>query len=201
MTDDDRLSAVLKEPDPRAGAAARRFAERAAASWSTDLAYATLASPIGELLLVASRRGLTVVYYADRGIEAPLAELAATRSPRIVASAARLDPWRRELDEYFARRREAFDSPLDLSSLSGFRRRVLLATARIPYGAALSYKEVAAKAGSPGAARAAGNALGSSPLPIVLPCHRVRHVGGGLGGYTGGVERKRALLAIEQQHG
>lgn len=201
MNDDDRLSALLKEPDPRAGAAAQRFADRAAASWSTDLAYATLASPLGELLLVASPRGLAIVHYADRGIEAPLAEIAATRSPRILASTARLDPWRRELDEYFARRRAAFDSPLDLSSLNGFRRRVLLATARIPYGAALSYKEVAAKAGSPLAARAAGNALGSNPLPIVIPCHRVRHVGGGLGGYTGGVERKRALLAIEQPEG
>lgn len=201
MKDDDRLSALLKEPDSRAAAAAQRFADRAAASWSTDLAYATLASPLGELLLVASPRGLAIVHYADRGIEAPLAEIAATRSPRILASPAMLDPWRRELDEYFARRRAAFDSPLDLSALNGFRRRVLLATARIPYGAALSYKEIAAKAGSPGGARAAGNALGSNPLPIVIPCHRVRHVGGGLGGYTGGVERKRALLAIEQPEG
>jgi methylated-DNA-[protein]-cysteine S-methyltransferase len=193
------LTVNLRAADPHAAAAARRFAARAAASWHADLAYATLASPLGELLLVASRRGLTIVRYADDGVEAPLAEIAARRSPRIVEAPATLDPWRRELDEYFARRRRQFDEPLDLTPLSGFRRQVLLAASKIPYGAALSYKEIATLAGSPRGARAAGNALGSNPLPIVIPCHRVRHAGGGLGGYTGGLERKRALLAIEAQ--
>jgi methylated-DNA-[protein]-cysteine S-methyltransferase len=193
----DQLGALLGERDPHAQAAARRFAARAAASWQADLAYATLASPLGSLLLVASRSGLAVIHYADGGIDARLAELARVRSPRIVESRAALEPWERELEEYFAGARRAFEAPLDLAGLTGFRRRVLLQTAKIPYGQALAYGQVAGAAGSPGAARAAGNALGSNPLPIVIPCHRVRHAGGGLGGYTGGLERKRALLAIE----
>jgi methylated-DNA-[protein]-cysteine S-methyltransferase len=197
QTTTDPLDALLGEHHPQAQAAARRFAQLAASSWQADLAYTTLASPIGALLLIASRSGLAVLHYADGGIDARLAEIARARSPRIVESAAALDPWRRELDEYFAGRRRSFQAPLDLAELTGFRRRILLETAKIPYGSALSYKEVARAAGSPGAARAAGNALGSNPLAIVIPCHRVRHSGGGLGGYTGGLERKRALLAIE----
>ena len=86
---------------------------------------------------------------------------------------------------------------LDWQLARGFGRRVLQATAAIPFGAVSSYGAVAAAAGSPRASRAAGNALGANPLPIVVPCHRILHAGGGLGGYTGGVERKRVLLAIE----
>jgi methylated-DNA-[protein]-cysteine S-methyltransferase len=78
---------------------------------------------------------------------------------------------------------------------------VLRAATAIPYGESTSYKALAAEAGSPAAARAAGNALGSNPLPIVIPCHRVRHAGGGLGGYTGGINRKQLLLAIESRSG
>ena len=88
--------------------------------------------------------------------------------------------------------------PLDWQLMHGFGRRVLQATARIPYGAVSSYKEVASEAGSPRGFRAAGNALGSNPMPIVVPCHRVLHSGGGLGGYTGGLDRKRTLLAVER---
>jgi len=197
MTGPDPLAQLLRETDPQAVVASRRFAQNAAKSWKADLAYSTIASPLGELLLVASRRGLTVLHYADGGTDARLRELAARRSPRIVESAAALDPWRRELEEYFAGNRRGFQAPLDLAELAGFRRRVLVATAKIPYGGALSYKQVATQAGSPGGARAAGNALGSNPLAIVIPCHRVRHAAGGLGGYTGGLERKRMLLAIE----
>jgi len=197
----DGLQTMLGAPDSHAAAAARRFATRAASSWSADLAYAMLASPLGDLLLVAGRCGLVVLHYTDArtDLDAELERLAARRSPRIVESVAALDPWRRELDEYFAGRRTRFDAPLDWSDIRGFRRRVLSATARIPYGAARSYGEVATAAGSPRAARAAGNALGSNPLPIVIPCHRVRHAGGGLGGYTGGIERKAVLLEIESQ--
>jgi methylated-DNA-[protein]-cysteine S-methyltransferase len=110
----------------------------------------------------------------------------------------RLDEPRRELDEYFAGRRHRFEIPLDLRLMTDFTRRVLTATAAIPYGSVSTYRDVAARAGSPRGFRAAGNALGSNPLPIVLPCHRVVHSGGGLGGYTGGLERKRTLLAIER---
>jgi methylated-DNA-[protein]-cysteine S-methyltransferase len=104
---------------------------------------------------------------------------------------------RRELDEYFTGARHEFELPVDWRLTHGFGRRVLRATTRIPYGAVSSYKQVAAAAGSPRGSRAAGNALGSNPIPIVVPCHRVLHAGGGLGGYTGGVDRKRLLLAVE----
>jgi methylated-DNA-[protein]-cysteine S-methyltransferase len=116
----------------------------------------------------------------------------------MLSAPGRLDKPRRELDEYFTGRRRSFDLSLDLSLLSDFTRRVLSATAAIPYGEVATYKAVAGAAGSPRGFRAAGNALGSNPLPIVLPCHRVLHSGGGLGGYTGGLARKRTLLAIER---
>ena len=104
---------------------------------------------------------------------------------------------RRELGEYFEGKRRDFDVPVDLSLSRGFARKVLSATARIPFGSLSTYREVAAEAGNIKATRAAGNALGSNPIPIVVPCHRVVRTGGGLGGYTGGLDRKRALLRLE----
>ncbi len=104
---------------------------------------------------------------------------------------------RRELDEYFAGRRREFELALDWALIGPFARRVLQATAAIPYGGVLSYAEVAAEAGSPRGSRAAGNALGANPIPIVIPCHRVLRSGGALGGYGGGLERKRWLLELE----
>jgi methylated-DNA-[protein]-cysteine S-methyltransferase len=127
-----------------------------------------------------------------------LEELSRRLSPRVLAAPRRLDATRRELDEYFSGTRNQFGLTLDWSLTQGFGRRVLEATARIPYGAVSTYKQVATDAGSPRGSRAAGNALGANPLPIVVPCHRVLHSGGGLGGYTGGLERKRALLAVER---
>ena len=115
----------------------------------------------------------------------------------MLAAPRRLDEPRRELDEYFAGRRHAFELALDWQLTHGFARRVLQATARIPYGSVSSYKLIATDAGSPRAFSAAGNALGTNPLPIIVPCHRVLHSGGGLGGYTGGLERKRVLLTVE----
>jgi methylated-DNA-[protein]-cysteine S-methyltransferase len=163
-----------------------------------DVAYATLDSPVGPLLLAATDRGLVRVAYVDgRGVEGVLEALARRVSPRIVALPRRLDEGRRELDQYFAGKRTEFELPLDWRLTQGFGRRVLRATARIPYGAVSTYKQVAAKAGSPRGSRAAGNALGANPLPIVVPCHRVLHSTGGLGGYTGGLERKVALLGVE----
>jgi len=130
-----------------------------------------------------------------------LEDLARDVSPRVLDAAWRLDEPRRELDEYFAGRRRRFDLPLDWRLSRGFARRVLEATANIPYGATATYKQVAGEAGSPLAFRAAGNALGSNPIPIVVPCHRILHSGGGLGGYTGGVEKKRLLLTVEGYSG
>jgi len=193
----DPIAAALRAPAPEAAAAARRFADRAAADRRADLYYAAVASPLGELLLVAGARGLTTLHFVQDDTDATLEGLALRRSPRIVESAAALDRWRRELDEYFEGRRRSFEAPVDWQDLSGFRRRVLRATAAIPFGETHSYSSVAAAAGSPRAARAAGNALGSNPIAIVIPCHRVRHASGGLGGYTGGLDRKKRLLELE----
>jgi methylated-DNA-[protein]-cysteine S-methyltransferase len=126
-----------------------------------------------------------------------IGELAAKLSPRVLEVPARLDEVRRELDEYFAGQRHEFELEIDWSLTRGFTRRVLQATAKIDYGAVRSYAQVAAQAGSPRAVRAAGNALGANPMPIVVPCHRVVRTGGALGGYTGGIERKQHLLRIE----
>ena len=175
--------------------------DAAAAAGLLDVAYATLDSPVGTLLVACTDRGLVrLAYLGDEAEDEDtvLEQLAAAISPRVLASPRRLDDPRRELDQYFAGARHEFELPLDWQLTRGFGRRVLQATARIPYGALSSYKEVATEAGSPRGFRAAGNALGSNPIPIVVPCHRVLHSGGGLGGYTGGLDRKRKLLAVEQ---
>jgi methylated-DNA-[protein]-cysteine S-methyltransferase len=172
--------------------------EAAAAAGLLDVAYATLDSPVGEILVAGTERGLVRIAYVDDGDEdSTLADLAERISPRLLAAPRRLDEPRRELDEYFAGRRQRFELALDWQLTHGFGRRVLRATARIPYGSVSTYKLVATEAGSPRGFRAAGNALGSNPLPIIVPCHRVLHADGGLGGYTGGLERKRLLLAVE----
>jgi len=193
----DQLARVLRAPVPHAQAAAQRFADRAAAEHDADLAYATTASPLGELLLVAGARGLTQMHYLDGPLDATLALIAERRSPRIVESAAALDPWRRELDQYFGGTRRRFEAPLDWEQMSPFQRAVLRATAAIPYGATSTYTGVAVAAGSPHGQRAAGNALGANPLAIVVPCHRVLRSGGAFGGYTGGLARKHYLLELE----
>jgi methylated-DNA-[protein]-cysteine S-methyltransferase len=163
-----------------------------------DVAYATLDSPVGKLLLASTGRGLVRLAYLDGGDEdAVLTDLAARISPRVLAAPRKLDEARSELDDYFSGRRRLFDFGLDWRLTRGFGRRVLKATARIPYGTVSTYRRVAADAGSPRGSRAAGNALGANPLPIVVPCHRVLHSDGGLGGYTGGVGRKRVLLEVE----
>jgi methylated-DNA-[protein]-cysteine S-methyltransferase len=188
-----QLRARLPEvPDPPGLAAA------AAAAGLLDVAYATLDSPVGSLLLAATPKGLVrVAYVDDRHPDAALTDLARRVSPRVLAAPRKLDAARRALDAYFGGRCDHFELDLDWQLMTPFGRRVLEATAAIPYGSVSSYGEVAARAGSPRGSRAAGNALGANPLPIVLPCHRVVHAGGGLGGYTGGVARKRTLLAIE----
>jgi methylated-DNA-[protein]-cysteine S-methyltransferase len=170
----------------------------AATAGLLDVAYATLDSPVGTLLLASTSKGLVRLAYIDHTEEdAVLADLAARVSPRVLASPRKLDEPRRELEQYFAGAREHFELLLDWSLTRGFGRRVLQATAQIPFGSVSTYKQVATEAGSPRAHRAAGNALGSNPLPIVVPCHRVLHSSGGLGGYTGGLERKRLLLEVE----
>lgn len=164
---------------------------------SADVRYAPIDSPFGTLHGAVTDRGLVRLAFPEESVEVFLERLAGRLSPRIVASPRALAPVRRELEEYFAGRRRDFELDLDWSLITPFARRVLKMTAAIPYGGHLSYAEVAAEAGSPRGARAAGNALGSNPIAIVIPCHRVLHSGGGIGGYGGGLERKRYLLELE----
>jgi methylated-DNA-[protein]-cysteine S-methyltransferase len=174
------------------------LAGRAEAEGLVDVAYASVDSPLGPLVVAATPRGLVRVAYTDRSTpDEVLEELAARVSPRVLESPRRVDPVRRELDEYFAGRRREFDTPVDWSQLSGFTRKVLRATARIGFGDTSTYAGVATQAGSPRAVRAAGNALGANPIPVVVPCHRVLRTGGALGGYAGGSERKEFLLRLE----
>ena len=174
-----------------------RLARRAADAGLLDVAYGTADSPLGPLTVMVTPRGLVRLSYSGEGIDDQLDELARRVSPRILAAPERTDEVRRQLDEYFSGARHGFDLPIDWRLVRGFAGEVLRATARIPFGAVASYREIAADAGSPNAYRAAGNALGTNPIPIVVPCHRVLHSGGGLGGYTGGLERKRYLLGLE----
>jgi methylated-DNA-[protein]-cysteine S-methyltransferase len=182
------------------GASARAAAElvlRAERDGLVDVAFTQVPSPFGDLLVAATRRGLVRLAYPNEQRDATLSELARLVSPRVLESPARLDEIRRELEEYFERRRDHFEFGVDFALTRGFTQRVLRATARIPFGSVSTYREVAGRAGNVRAYRAAGNALGSNPIPIVVPCHRVVHSGGGLGGYTGGLERKRFLLSLE----
>jgi methylated-DNA-[protein]-cysteine S-methyltransferase len=177
--------------------AAGRLGPRAEREGLLDVAYATVDSPLGPLLAAGTRRGLAMLEYKDDRTDALLELLAVRISPRILEAPARLDPVRRELEEYFEGRRTRFEVPIDWVLVRGFAASVLRQTSRIPYGGASTYAEIAAAAGSPRAHRAAGNALSSNPMPIVVPCHRVLHSGGGIGGYTGGLQRKRYLLDLE----
>jgi methylated-DNA-[protein]-cysteine S-methyltransferase len=198
VTSSDPLELRLRAAGRDAGATPPAVAGAAAAAHLLDVAYARLDSPLGTLLLAATPNGLVRVAYLDADAEQSILEdMAARVSPRVLAAPRVLDRPRRELEEYFAGRRHRFEMALDWRLIGNFARRVLSATAEIPYGSVSTYQEVASRAGSPRGSRAAGNALGSNPLPIVIPCHRVLRSGGGLGGYTGGLERKRTLLAIE----
>jgi methylated-DNA-[protein]-cysteine S-methyltransferase len=193
------MSPVPKRPGldrDAAAAAAARFATIA----EPDVAYAVVDTPLGQVVAANSRRGLVCLSYADfhGGIDPVLEALSAGLSPRILEAPARLDEVRRELDEYFEGRRRGFDVAIDLSLVrTPFSKRLLQATARIPFGETRTYRDMATAAGNPLAVRAAGNALGHNPIPIVVPCHRVLRTGGGLGGYTGGLDRKVKLLANE----
>ncbi len=162
-----------------------------------DVAYGTVDSPLGELLVAVTEAGLVRLSWVADGTGPVLEMLARTVSPRVLEAPSRTDRVRRQLDEYFAGRRRRFDVEVDWRLTAGFGRAILQATAAIPCGEVRTYSQMAADAGSPRAARAAGNALGANPIPIVVPCHRVVRAGGHLGGYTGGLDRKRHLLRLE----
>ena len=201
MTELDRrlneAAAALPGAGPSAGAL-RALAERADKEGLVDVAYAQVDSPLGPLTVAATERGLVRVAYPERPVDQVLERLAEAISPRVLEAPARLDAIRRELEEYFEGRHRRFETPIDWALTAGFFRRVLQATARIGYGQVRTYAEVAERAGNVKAVRAAGNGLGSNPIPVVVPCHRVVRTGGGLGGYTGGLERKEFLLGLER---
>jgi methylated-DNA-[protein]-cysteine S-methyltransferase len=175
-----------------------RLAAAAQAEGILDVAYRTLDTPVGPLLVAATERGLVRVAYPVQDHDAVLQDLADRISPRVLAAPARLDDVSRELDDYFAGRRHEFDLPLDWRLAAGFRATVLhhLAT-DVAYGRTASYAALAALAGNPKAVRAVGTACATNPLPVVVPCHRIVRSDGSLGNYAGGVEAKRTLLDLE----
>jgi methylated-DNA-[protein]-cysteine S-methyltransferase len=168
-----------------------RFRAAAAAAGLLDAAYDLVDSPLGTLLVAATGRGLCRIAY-EPDVEA----LAAAIGPRVLRVPGQLTAAQRQLDEYFAGRRRSFELEVDLHA-APFQQDVLRELARVPYGQLATYGELARRIGKPRAARAVGGALNRNPIPIVLPCHRVVGASGSLVGYAGGLERKRALLALE----
>lgn len=173
------------------------LAQRAAASGQLDVAYASLDSPLGTLIVFVTPRGVVRIAYPGESVDAMVEAIARRVSPRVLLAPAATDEARRQLEHYLAGGATGFSIGVDWSLVHGFAARVLRALRDVPYGDVTTYRDVAAAAGSPRAARAAGNALGANPIPIVVPCHRVVHAGGGIGGYAGGLERKRFLLRLE----
>ncbi|MEA2386927.1 MAG: methylated-DNA-[protein]-cysteine S-methyltransferase [Thermoleophilaceae bacterium] len=197
-------SGSLPAGDAGAAAAAGRLIARAEEEGLLEVAYGSVDSPFGELFAAATPRGLLRLSYDTTRNDGLLAEIAEKVSPRVLEAPARLDPVRRQLAEYFDGRRRRFDLKLDWSLTRGFFQKVLRETARLGYGELATYRQMAEAAGSPRATRAAGNALGSNPIPIVVPCHRIIRTGGKMGGYggslgpyIGGPGIKQRLLELE----
>ena len=201
MSVHDDLPRHLAQAYPDAPDDLRRLRERLAtaaqAEGILDLAYRTVDSPVGPLLLAATDIGLVRVAYTREDHDTVLQTLADRISPRILHAPVRLDPAARELEEYFAGTRQTFDLALDWRLSAGFRASVLHRLPDIGYGHTASYATVAALAGNPKAVRAVGTACATNPLPVVIPCHRVVRSDGSMGGYLGGVEAKRTLLTLE----
>ena len=196
--------AALPRGDAGPAAAAGRLVARAEDEGLLEVAYGSVESPFGDLLAAVTPRGLLRLSYDPSRNDAVLEQIAEKVSPRMLEAPARLDPVRRQLDEYFDGERRKFDLKLDWRLTRGFFQKILRETARVPFGRVSTYKQMAEAAGSPRAVRAAGNALGSNPIPIVVPCHRIVRTGGKMGGYGGtlgpyiaGPEIKQQLLELE----
>jgi methylated-DNA-[protein]-cysteine S-methyltransferase len=191
----------LKRLAPTSDEAARRASEglvaRASEDGLLDVALATMDSPVGELLVAVTRRGLVTVAFEDEPRDEVVERLARRISPRVLEAAAPTDATRRELEEYFDARRHAFDLGVDRRLIGEFAWSVLRATSRVGFGELATYGQIAQRIHRPNAARAVGRALGSNPIPIVLPCHRIVGAGGSLTGYAGGLPRKQTLLRLE----
>lgn len=175
-----------------------QLARRAEADGLLDVAVERHQSPLGTLVVAATRDGVVRLGLPAEGEDAVLDELARRVSGRVLrARRPATTVARRQLDEYFDGERTTFAVALDWRLTAGFRLQVLAATARIPYGSTASYADVATAAGSPRAVRAAGTALATNPLPLLVPCHRVLRTGGQLGAYRGGTDAKAQLLSLE----
>jgi methylated-DNA-[protein]-cysteine S-methyltransferase len=195
---EQQLRSAPRAEAGEAAALARALTDRADREGLVDIAYATMDTPLGEAVLAATGRGLVRLALPGEKLENVLSELAEDLSPRVLERPERLDEARRELDQYFEGHRRRFELQLDWRlTHAGFMRRVLRETAKVPFGETISYAEAAERAGSPRAHRAAGNALGSNPIPLVVPCHRVVRTGGAIGNYGGGPEMKEYLLRLE----
>jgi len=168
-----------------------RFRALAVQEGLVDVRFDVVDSPIGDLLVAATDRGLARIHFGDAGQEEELARIFGVRVLR-----APVDEVRRELDEYFAGKRRDFDLPLDLR-VAAFHDTVLRELAQVPYGTTTTYGTLAAKVGKPRAARAVGTVMHNNPIPIVLPCHRVVGANGSLTGYAGGLDIKLKLLQLE----
>ena len=168
-----------------------RFRAAALAEGLVDVRYDVTESPVGELFLASTDRGLCRISYRLEGQDEELARLFGVRVLRMP-----LDAVRRELDEYFEGQRREFELPLDLR-VAPFHEAVLHELARVPYGRTETYGALAAKVGRPKAARAVGTVMNRNPIPIVLPCHRIVGANGSLTGYGGGLPAKKLLLELE----
>ncbi|MCU1361049.1 MAG: methylated-DNA--protein-cysteine methyltransferase [Ilumatobacteraceae bacterium] len=196
----DNLTRAYSDPSD-AAAEQRVLRDRLAASAQSagvlDVAFRTIDSPFGPLLLAATEEGVVRVAFELEDHEAVLAHLAVDVSPRILLAPRRLESAAEQLDQYFDGRRRTFDLPLDLRLAHGFRRTVLDHLRVIPYGATESYAQVAARSGNPAAVRAAASSCSHNPVPLIVPCHRVVRSDGAIGNYLAGPAVKQALLSIE----
>jgi methylated-DNA-[protein]-cysteine S-methyltransferase len=174
----------------------QRFRDAAASEGLLDVGFDVFDSPVGALLVAATPRGVCRISY-DADPEAQAERLARAYGLRVLRAPRAVDDAKRELDEYFEGKREAFDLSLDLTGSAEFTRDVLGELARVPFGEVTTYGHLAAQVGRPRAARAVGTVMNRNPIPIVLPCHRVVGSTGSLVGYAGGLDRKEQLLRLE----
>lgn len=178
--------------------ARERLVARARREGLETVGYRVIDSPLGPLWVAVGPHGVLAIHYGAEPSRPELARIVRSYGPGLLPDARRADALARQLDQYFAGKRRTFDVPVDLSPLTDFQRRILRATADVDFGSVSTYARVAATAGSQKGSRAAGQALGANPIPIVVPCHRILASDGSLGGYAGGLEAKRRLLQLER---